>query len=543
MFVQITKSKRGDKSYLTYLVRESFRTPKGPRSRTVCNITALPPETRELIAESLKGNAFVAAESGRIEQALDYGGLAVLVDAWERFGMDRIFGWIESPRQRGLLKAMIFARLLFPCAKLALVQRAEGTVLREACGLEPSEDFDEDDLYAAMDRLTGHWVETEQILHREAFSEKVRLVLYDLTGTYFEGKAPEHLGEYGHSRDHRGDRPQIILAAAADVNGVPLHVSVLRGNRADTTTLKGLLEKLRRRFGIGEATFVFDGGMSSQLNLEALEADELAYVTRQSNATLSALIKELPEDRQLELDDRTNLIELEYEGKRYVIAGGHRRQQRDRERRQARLAKAEKALKELAGRKRKKVDPRKLASQAGRLLQRLKAHKYFEYRVEEQRLHWRRIEQVISDEEHVDGWYLLRTNLSSEQSAPSDVLANYKSLPGVEEAFRDLKTYLEVRPVYHWRPDRVVNHVRLCFIAYWLNARLAQEWQDKGVREEVSRTLRRLQTIRLGRLRVLGKKAPSAITPIPPELNELLIKIDRLRLFAAPPKWAEHQPS
>ena len=94
-----------------------------------------------------------------------------------------------------------------------------------------------------------------------------------------------------------------------------------------------------------------------------------------------------------------------------------------------------------------------------------------------------------------------------------------------------------------WRPDRVVNHVRLCFIAYWLNARLAQEWQQKGVREEVSRTLRRLQTIRLGRLRVLGKKAPSAITPIPTELNDLLIKIDRLRLFAAPPKWAEHQPS
>jgi hypothetical protein len=117
-----------------------------------------------------------------------------------------------------------------------------------------------------------------------------------------------------------------------------------------------------------------------------LEAEELAYVTRQSNATLSALIKELPEDRQLELGDRTNLIELEHEGKRYVVAGGQWRQQRDRERRQARLAKAEKALKELAGRKRKKVDPQKLASQAGRLLQRLKAHKYFEYRVEQQRL-------------------------------------------------------------------------------------------------------------------------------------------------------------
>ena len=166
-----------------------------------------------------------------------------------------------------MIKAMIFARLLFPCAKLALKEQAEGTMLAAACGLKADESFDEDDLYAAMDELTGRWVETEQMLHREAFPENVRLVLYDLTSTYFDGKGPGKLGQYGHSRDHRGDRRQIILAVATDVRGVPLHLSILRGNRADTTTLRGLLERMRRRFGISEATFVFDGWMSSKLNL------------------------------------------------------------------------------------------------------------------------------------------------------------------------------------------------------------------------------------------------------------------------------------
>lgn len=540
MFVQVTKSKRKDKVYCTYLVRESFRTPKGPRSRTVCNITGLPASVRDLVCEALKGKSFVDSENVELESSLDYGGLAVLADAWERFGMTHLLEEVSSERKRGLIKAMIFGRLLFPCSKLALREQAEGTLLAQACGLEADEDFDEDALYAAMDEFTGRWVETEQMLHREAFTGKVDLVLYDLTSTYFDGKGPENIAQYGHSRDHRGDRKQIILAVATDVNGVPLHLSILRGNRADTTTLRGLLERLRRRFGITEATFTFDGGMSSRLNLEALEEEELSYVTRQSNATLMSIIQELPEDRQIELGDRTNLIEVEYQGHRYVIAGGIWRQQRDRERREVRMAKAESALAALAGCSRKKVDVQKLASQAGRLLQRLKAHKYYDYHVDEAgQLQWSRKEETITSEEKTDGWYLLRTNLTEEKCSAASVLGHYKSLLGVEDAFRELKTYLEVRPVYHYRPDRVINHIRICFIAYWLSARLAQEWKQLGCHAEVPRVLRRLQTIRLGRLCVLGAEAPAAITPISAELNELLAQTNLLKLFSAPPKWAK----
>lgn len=542
MFVQVTSSRRGTKVYHSYLVRESFRTADGPRSRTVCNISALPPEVRQLVTDSLAGRSFVAAEQIALAQALDYGGLAVLVEAWQHLGLERLLAKIGSSRQRALLQAMIFARLLFPCAKLALRERATGTLLARACGLPADERFAEDELYAAMDALTGHWCALEKGLAAETFKEPVSLVLYDLTSVYFEGDGPAKFGRYGHSRDHRGDRPQILLAVATDTHGVPLHLSVLRGHRADTTTLQGFVKILRRRFAIGEAVFAFDGGMSSKLNLAALETSGLKFVTRLSNATLEKLLSELPEDRQLELADQDQLVEIVQAGKRHILAGGPWRRQRDVERRAARLAKAEAALAKLAAVKRRQPNAQKIASQAGRTLLTLKAHKYFTYEVDAAGvLRWARNEEVIAAERAHDGWYLLHTNLVAAEASPTQVQGHYKNLLEVEEAFCELKSYLRVRPVFHWRPDRVINHVRLCFVAYWLSARLATQWRACGERGEVTRLLRELQTIRLGTFQVGGKPL-LRLTAVPPELNALLEKLKLLHLFATPPKWASPAP-
>jgi len=538
MFVQTTTSSRKNgKIYVSYLVRESFRTPQGPRSRTICNITELPVPTRDLIAASLKGQNFLPADQVQLHEALDYGGLAVLNDGWSRFGLGQLFADLGSPRQRGLLQAVIYGRLLFPCAKLSLAQKAQGTWLAQACGLDAKESFDEDDIYAAMDQLTGHWVSLEKQLYQRAFPQAVRLVLYDLTSVYFEGHGPAHLAKYGHSRDHRSDRPQIILAVATDTEGLPLHVSVLRGNRNDTQTLQGLLHTLRRRFGIQEATFVFDGGMSSRINLEAVNAAHLGYVTRLSAATLHSLVEELALEKQLEFGDRHKLMEITHQGKRYVIAGGRWRQQRDQERRQSRIDKAEAQLRKLAAVKRRKIDVQKLASQVGRTLQRLKAHKYFTYRVDAQGLlQWERKAALIAQEAQQDGWYLLHTNEPVQNCSGEQVLGHYKGLLDVEEAFCELKSYLEVRPIHHRRPDRVVNHVRLCFLAYWLSARLGGEWRAKGQTEEVPRVLRHLQTIRVGRLRMGQHIHRTVMTQIPGNLNDQLRKLGLAPLFASPPK-------
>ena len=540
MFVQATRCKRGSSTYLTYLVRESFRTPQGPRSRTICNITALPEETRELVAQSLRGQSFVATDKLELTDAWSFGGLAVLRQSWDALELERILSSIRSARNVGLLKAMIFGRILFPSAKLALADHARGTLLAAACGLDQaSEDFDEDDLYAAMDELNGRWVGMEKQLYQQSFPQGVSLVLYDLTSVYFEGEGPEGISQYGHSRDHRSDRPQVLLAVATDERGVPLHLEVLRGNRGDTTTLQGLLAALRRRFGIQEAVFVFDGGMSSKLNLAAMDALKLKYVTRLAASTLEQLLEQLPSDQAPELWDRTQVMEIVRAGKRYVIAGGPWRQQRDQQRRQARLAKADAELKRLAGVKRKKVNPQKLASQVGRALQRLKAHKYFDYAVDERgKLQWSRRANLIQAESIRDGLYLLGTNASAEQIPQAGVVSHYKNLLEVEDAFCHLKSYLRVRPVFHWRPDRVRNHVRICFLAYWLSAKVELQWRQKDQTIEVHNLLRQLQSIRLGRLAVAEQALKTTVTQVPKDLNATLDRLGLLPLFAHPPAWA-----
>jgi transposase len=230
-------------------------------------------------------------------------------------------------------------------------------------------------------------------------------------------------------------------------------------------------------------------------------------------------------------------MEIIHQDRRYVIVGGTWRQQRDQERRQSRIAKAEVELRRLAAVKRKQVDVQKLASQVGRSLQRLKAHKYFSYRVDEAgRLQWERHSEVITQETQQDGWYLLHTNEGPGKCSGEQVLGHYKGLLDVEEAFCELKSYLEVRPVFHHRPDRVINHVRLCFLAYWLSARLGREWRARGETEEVPRVLRQLQTIRVGSLH-LGQHSPRTLmTQVPKPLNEKLQKLGLTPLFAAPPR-------
>jgi transposase len=235
------------------------------------------------------------------------------------------------------------------------------------------------------------------------------------------------------------------------------------------------------------------------------------------------------------------LMEFDHQGRRYVLAGGVWRQERDRQRRTARVAKGEALLKKLAAVKRRKPDAQKLASQVGRALQGLKAHKYFTYRVDEKGgLQWERKEAVIQLETQRDGWYLLHTNLAATECSAQGVLGHYKNLLEVEEAFCELKSHLEVRPVFHYRPDRVINHVRLCFVAYWMSARLAREWKQRGEPGEVTRILRELQTIRLGQLRVGTENASTVpmLTEISLPTNALLAKLNLLHLFASPPKWA-----
>lgn len=538
MYVQISKSKIKGKTYECRTVRESYRTPQGPRSRLVCNISKLPVHVQDAIGRLLKSDdALVESEALGLAEALDFGGISVLHDAWERFGLDRVLGEISDPAAKSRLKGMIFGRILFPGSKLSLQTRAAGTALAASCGLQNA-DFQEDLLYGAMDALNGNWVGIERGLYAEAFrKEDITLVLYDLTSSYFEGAGPSQLAQYGHSRDHRNDRKQLILALACDQSGVPIHMEVLRGSRADQTTLRPLLATLRRRFNIEHAVFSFDGGMSSRLNLRQMHDDELDYVTRFSSASFLAMLKKLPENHQPELWDRDKLAEFEFEGQRYVAAGSEYRRLRDAERRECRIHAAEAKLEKFNAVKRKKIDAQSLAGQVGRMLERSKALKYFAFAIlADGRCDYRRKEEMIAEESRLDGWYLLTTSLTD---APAQtVFRHYRNLLEVEDAFREVKTYLEARPVFHYRIDRVRNHMRICFLAYWISARLKNEWHALAETREVPLILRELQQIRIGKLRIGKKPVKTLMTDIPKKLNQTLSKLGLLRLFQTIPKWA-----
>ena len=132
----------------------------------------------------------------------------------------------------------------------------------------------------------------------------------------------------------------------------------------------------------------------------------------------------------------------------------------------------------------------------------------------------------------------METNLLPSKASPQEVLGHYKRLAEVEAAFSELKSYLEVRPVFHWRRTRVRSHVRICFPAFWMSARLGAEWMAKGFTEEVPKVLRRLQAIRLMQLAPNGRPVIGLFSHIPAEINALLQKLEVLPLFASPPKWA-----
>src|SRR5207245_435791 len=142
--------------------------------RRIARLDGAPPSHRSSKPESAQ--SFVASQSVELTQAWSFGGLAVLHQAWQSFALDRLFSGLGSSGHAGLLKAMVFGRILFPSAKLALVDQARGTLLAAACGLDQaSENFDEDDLYEAMDQLNGQWVAMEKQLYAQSFPQGVSL--------------------------------------------------------------------------------------------------------------------------------------------------------------------------------------------------------------------------------------------------------------------------------------------------------------------------------------------------------------------------------
>ncbi|MBD3237477.1 MAG: IS1634 family transposase, partial [Candidatus Eisenbacteria bacterium] len=304
-----------------YLLRESYREGGKVRSRTLANLSYWSPERREALRRVLKGQTLVPPEEAfEILRTRPHGHVAAVLGTLRRIGLGRVLGRTES-RERSAVVGMIVARVLAPRSKLAtargLGEETLLTSLGEVLGLQ---EVEADDLYAAMDWLVKRQARIEIALAKRHLSE-ASLVLYDVTSTYFEGRACP-LARLGHSRDGKKNTRQIVFGLLCTRESCPIAVEVFEGNTGDPKTLASQVRKLRDRFGLRRVVLVGDRGMITDARIrEDLEpVGGLSWIT----ALRAPAIRKLVESGtlQLSLFDERELAEITspaYPGQRLIV--------------------------------------------------------------------------------------------------------------------------------------------------------------------------------------------------------------------------------
>ena len=458
------------------LLRESFRENGKVHNRTLANISHWPAEQVAALREVLKGAtaARCSADSFQILRSLPHGHVAAVIGSLRQLGLDAIID-AEASRVRELVVAMIAARILDPCSKLATARALHPDTLSSSLSTYLAlEVTAEDELYRAMDWLLERQSAIEAALARRHLTEG-GLVLYDLTSTYFEGRHCE-LARLGHSRDDKRGKPQIVFGLLTDAAGCPVAVEVWEGNTADPKTVPARVQKLRERFGLKRLVLVGDRGMitSARIREDFSEDSGISWIT----ALRATSIQKLAADGALQpsLFDTLDLAEIahpDYPGERLVVCYNPVLSEERARKREDLLQATEKELEKVAAATRRQNRPLRgkhtIGLRVGRVLGRFKVGKHYQIHIEEDGFRYMRRAESIEREKNLDGIYVIRTNVPAESMSASDVVRSYKQLSGVERAFRSLKTVdLHVRPIHHRLAARVRAHVLLCMLAYYV---------------------------------------------------------------------------
>ena len=243
------------------LLRESYRGAGKTKNRTLANLSRWPAERIEQLRAVLRGDKLLpAAEAVEIVRALPHGHVLAALGAARRIALDALLPRRAPQRRRDLALALIVARLLEPAAKLATARMLDPATashsLGEVLGLGP---VAAKEVYAALDWLGREQPFIEAQLARRHLKNGA-LLLYDVTSTYLEGRCCE-LAQHGYSRDHRGDRPQIVIGLMCTADGCPVAAEVFEGNTADPVTLSVQIDKLKQRFHLQRVVMVGDRGL------------------------------------------------------------------------------------------------------------------------------------------------------------------------------------------------------------------------------------------------------------------------------------------
>ena len=305
------------------LLRESYRDGRRVKNRTLANLSAWPPERIEALRRLLRGQAVGPLRldtAFEIVRSRPHGHVAAVLGTARRLELDRLLG-PRPDRRRNLALAMVVERLLDPRSKLATVRGLAPDTLTSTLGEGLALDHaDEDDLYAAMDWLLPQQGRIEAALAHRHLTDG-GLVLYDVTSTYFEGrKCP--LAKFGHSRDGKRDKLQIVFGLLTNGEGCPVAVEVFAGNIGDPKTLPAQITKIRERFGIARVVLVGDRGMitDARLRENVRPIEGLEWITALRAPAIQALVA--GGTLQLSLFDQQDLAEIthpDYPGERLIV--------------------------------------------------------------------------------------------------------------------------------------------------------------------------------------------------------------------------------
>jgi len=466
------------------LLRESFREAGKVKTRTLANISHLRPEQVDALRGALSGalpaSGLPLPDAFRIDRSRPHGHVAAVLGSLRRLQLDSILD-PQPSRQRDLVVAMIAARLLDPASKLATARGLHSDTLHSSLGeLLNLDAADETELYPAMDWLLARQPHIEQELAKRQLQDGA-MVLYDLTSTFFEGRHCP-LGKLGHSRDDKSGKLQIVFGLLTNAAGCPVAVEVFAGNTADPNTVAAQVNKLRHRFGLRQVVLVGDRGMIASARIRTdLPA---AYGIEWISALRATQIQKLARDGQLQMSffDKTDLVEIahpDFPGERLVACFNPLLAEQRARKRPELLAATEKQLEKIAAATRRQKRPlrgkQNIGLRAGKILNRYKMGKHFQLRIDEDSFHYERKTANIEREQSLDGIYVIRTSVKEDALSSRQVVASYKSLSGVEKAFRSLKTVdLHVRPIHHRLPDRVRAHILLCMLAYYVEWHMRQ---------------------------------------------------------------------
>jgi transposase len=413
---------------------------------------------------------------------------------WTLLGLDDFWS-SRLPKNRNktrwvnVLKTLVSYRLISPGSEWRLHREwyhrsAMADLLGEDAGL-----VQKDKLYRCLDKLLPHKEDFFSHLAQRwktLFDISFDVLLYDLTSTYFES-APPGSGnrQYGYSRDKRPDCVQVVIALIVTPDGFPLAYEVMPGNTSDKTTLGDFLKKIQNQYGKANRTWVMDRGIPTEEILQTMRASDppIHYLVGTPKGRLNKLEKDFLGKPWQQVRDLVNVKLLSREGELYIMARSDGRVSKERGIRRRRLKKLWNRLKELQSQTitrdsllLKLGAAKKEAGRAYSLIE-IKLPKPHEA-VNEGTFTFCLRKNKLRTVRRREGCYLLRSNLIGQD--PAKLWEYYIQLTEIEQAFKELKHDLSVRPIYHQNDNRVDAHIFVSFIAYCLLTTLKHRAKQKA---------------------------------------------------------------